>query len=246
MTTAAHVCEQPIVRPRLAGCRVVIVEDHRLLALSLRLALTAEGAEVHAVDLRERGGPDGVVDECLHQHPDVVLLDLDLGEAGDGAQMIAPLAAAGVRVVVVTGSTDRARLGECLEAGAIGLIEKVEDLDRLVDHVRLAAVGEPLVSAQRRLDLLNECRRQRTDRHRQLAPFEALTARECEVLAALVRGRRVDEVGHELNVCEATARTHVRGILRKLGVKSQLAAVARAREVGWQEEESARLAPRSA
>ncbi len=244
MTTAADVFEEPAPRRRLVGHRVVIVEDHRLLALSLRLALTAEGADVHAVDLRDRGGADDVVDDCLHRRPDVVLLDLDLGEAGDGAAMIAPLAAAGVRVVVVTGSTDRARLGECLEAGAVGLIEKVEDLDRLVDQVRLAAVGEPLVPAQRRLDLLTECRRQRAARHRQLAPFEALTGRECEVLAALVRGRRVDEVGHELHVGEATARTHVRAILRKLGVKSQLAAVARAREAGWQEKEPARPAPR--
>ena len=113
----------------------------------------------------------------------MVLLDLDLGGAGDGSRMIAPLAAAGVRVVVVTGSTDQARLGECLEAGAVGLIEKVEDLDRFVDQVRLAAVGEPFVPAQRRLDLLNACRRQRAARHTQLAPFEELTRRESEVLA---------------------------------------------------------------
>lgn len=246
MTTVTQVFEQQILGQRLVGYRIVIVEDHTLLAHSLRLAFTAEGADAHVVDLRDRSGLDDVVADCVHRHPDVVLLDLDLGEAGDGAQMIAPLAAAGVQVVVVTGSTDRVRLGECLEAGAIGLIEKVEDLDRLVDQVQLAAVGEPLVPAQRRLDLLNECWHQRAARHSQLAPFEELTARECEVLAALVRGRRVDQVGHELNVCEATARTHVRGILRKLGVRSQLAAVARAREAGWQEKEPARRRPRSA
>jgi DNA-binding NarL/FixJ family response regulator len=134
---------------------------------------------------------------------------------------------------VLTGSTDGARLGACLEAGAAAVIAKTVDLDVLVEQVRLAAQGERVMPAQRRLDLLLESRCARALRRRQLAPFESLTERERDVLAELLRGCQVDDIGRQLFVSEATVRTHVRGILLKLDVRSQLAAVARARDAGW-------------
>jgi two-component system nitrate/nitrite response regulator NarL len=230
MTSTSEVLDLPR-RPRLVGVRVTVVEDHQLLAQSLRLTLSAEGGDVRAVDLTT---PDDVIENCLRHRPDVVLLDLDLGAVtGAGDHLIAPLVAAGARVLVLTGSADEPRLGACIEAGAVGVISKAEDLDFLIDRVQRAVRGERVLPAQRRLDLLLENRRDRAERARQLAPFETLTERECEVLAALVEGRRVDEISRTLFVGEATVRTHVRGILQKLDVRSQLAAVARAHEAGW-------------
>jgi len=230
MTTASEVLELPR-RPRLFGIRIAIVEDHALLAQSLRLTLSAEGGDVCAVGLVD---PAAILNTCLRHQPHVVLLDLDLGNAvGDGSTLIGPLIDSGACVVVLTGSTDDARLGACIAAGAVGVISKAEDLDFLVDKVRLAAKGERLLTAQRRLDLLLEARRDRTSHERQLAPFDALTERERDVLAELMRGRQVNEISHVLYVSEATVRTHVRGILLKLEVTSQLAAVARATEARW-------------
>jgi len=230
MTSAPGV--EPVESRRLLGVRLCLVEDHALLAQSLRLSLAAEGADVRAVELTNA---DAVVEACLQHRPHVVLLDLDLGGAiGDGGALIAPFVAAGARAVVLTGSTDDARLGHCLELGASGVIAKAEPLEFLVEHVRLAARGERVLPAQRRLDLLLESRRERAARDRRLAPFETLTDRECEVLAELMHGRQVDEISRALFVGEATVRTHVRGILLKLDVRSQLAAVARARESGWE------------
>jgi DNA-binding NarL/FixJ family response regulator len=225
---------------RLAGQRITVVEDHALLAQSLRASLAAEGADVHAVELADVEGIDRAVLDCLRRGPHLVLLDLDLGAAGDGRAMIAPLVAAGSRVVVLTGSSDRARLGECLEAGAIGVVEKTEDLDFLVDQLQRAGAGQPTLSAQHRLDLVNESRRQRAARHRLLARFDALTERESDVLGALLQGRQVEEISRELFVSTATVRTHVRAILQKVEVRSQLAAVARAREAGWEPAECGR------
>ncbi|MGH8890743.1 MAG: response regulator transcription factor, partial [Acidothermaceae bacterium] len=76
-------------------------------------------------------------------------------------------------------------------------------------------------------------RRDRVAHERQLAPFDALTARERDVLAELIHGRQVNEISRLLFVSEATVRTHVRAILLKLDVTSQLAAVAQATEAGW-------------
>jgi DNA-binding NarL/FixJ family response regulator len=215
---------------RLVGLSVAVVEDHALVAQSLRLAFRAEGAHVYAIELADVATMVGV---CQTRRPQVVLLDLDLGAFGDGRQLIEPFSTTGARVVLLTGSDDAARLGMCIEAGAVGIIAKTEDLDVVVERVRSAAKGERLMSAQHRLDLLIESRQARSERDHLLAPFAALTEREGQVLAEMMRGFQADEIGRRLFVSEATVRTHVRAVLLKLGVRSQLAAVARARDAGW-------------
>lgn len=218
---------------RLAGLRVAVVEDHALVAQSLRLAFAAEGAEVIVIELTD---PTTMIGVCELRRPHVVLLDLDLGEIGDGQPLIQPFAATGARVVLLTGSDDAVRLGACIESGAMGIIGKTEELERVIEQVRNAATGERVLSAQRRFDLLVESRRARAERENQLAPFVALTEREGQVLAEMMQGFQVDEIGHRLFVSEATVRTHIRGILLKLGVRSQLAAVARASDARWRPE----------
>jgi DNA-binding NarL/FixJ family response regulator len=235
MTASPGVADLPLQR-RLIGVRVGLIEDHTLLAQSLLLTLRSEGADVEVIEVPRRGGVAAVVEPCLRHRPHVVLLDLSLGEGAiDGDQLIAPLVRIGTKVVMLTGSTDAARLGGCLELGAIAVIAKAEPLDFLVEQVRRAAHGERVLTAQRRLDLLLEGRKERAEREQRLAPFESLTEREQQVLAELVHGHQVEEISHRMFVSAATVRTHVRAILQKLGVRSQLAAVARAREVGWED-----------
>ena len=73
----------------------------------------------------------------------------------------------------------------------------------------------------------------REGQRRVQAPFESLTDRERQVLEALVDGTAVREMAEGWFVSEATVRSQVRGVLMKLGVNSQLEAVARARRAGW-------------
>lgn len=79
--------------------RVVVVEDHELLAESLRLALTAEGM---SVTVAASLAMDEILALATNDCPDVVLLDLDLGTEGvDGSLLVEPLTLIGVKVVVV-------------------------------------------------------------------------------------------------------------------------------------------------
>lgn len=91
--------------------------------------------------------------------------------------------------------------------------------------------GESLSAA--RAELSREVARRRAEAQARLAPFEALTMREREVLAALVVGRSADEIADEQVVSVATVRSHIRGVLDKLDVNSQVAAVALAWQLGW-------------
>ena len=211
--------------------RLLIVEDHELLAGTMALALRQRGLAVHTA---AGPSPDAVVDTARQLAPVLVLLDLELGPPlGSGLDLIRPLTEAGARVVMVTGVTERARLGACVEAGATGLVSKAGGFEVLVETVQRAAEGTPLLRDDERQALLDEVRHsRRTDRDR-LAPFGALSPREQAVLARLLDGESAETIAERTYVSVATVRSHIRAILLKLGVNSQLAAVALARRSGW-------------
>lgn len=211
---------------------VLIVEDHELLAQSLGVALQAEGLEVHVADLR---GKRSVLDEAREVGPATVLLDLDLGDHQESGEALVPdLVGLGARVVVVSGSTDVLRLGTCLELGAAGVLSKSRPFDDVLTAVQNAASGDRVMPDAERQDLLAAMRRSRADQRQRLEPFERLTPREAEVLGLLMQGQAAEAIARRFVVSEATVRTQIRGVLGKLGVSSQLAAVAEAHRVGWQ------------
>lgn len=214
--------------------RVVIVEDHELLAQSLAVALEGEGI---AADVAHGAGPEEVLALVKQRPADLVLLDLDLGDwLGSGVDLVPHLVSLGARVSILTGSTDRVRHAEAVEAGAIGVLSKSTSFDDLVGSIRTAARGGEIMSPTARTELLAELRRHRSSEADRLAIFERLTAREREVLAGLMEGWSADELASKAFVSLATVRSQIRSILLKLGVNSQLAAVALARERGWMSE----------
>jgi DNA-binding NarL/FixJ family response regulator len=214
--------------------RVLLVEDHELLAETLVLALGRSGfGDVRAA---EKLTVDGVVATAEEFKPDVVLLDLYLGEAGLGVPMIAPLARRGAAVLVLTGGHDRYLLAECLEAGATGLFDKAQSFEQLVELIGDAMMGRTVLEPAARDALLAALRNRRAVAKEQMAPFSTLTQREGEVLKLLMDGKSAEAIAAAQFVSLATVRTHVRAILRKLGVNSQLAAVVLAEHAGWKPE----------
>jgi DNA-binding NarL/FixJ family response regulator len=210
--------------------RVLIVDDHPLVAIGLQLALRSMGWQVQVAD-----GPtvDAVLERARTFEPDCVLVDLHLGELGSGRDLIGPLGATSRAVVMLTGETDRLLLAACVEAGAAGWISKTAFLDDIVAHLDDAIAGRPLVGVARRQELLEDLRVHRAGLERSRSPFQCLTPREQRVLGALVEGLSGDEIAVAQFVAVSTVRSQVKGILRKLGVRSQLAAVAMANRAGW-------------
>ena len=211
--------------------RVLLVEDHQLLAQSLSFALQAEGFRVEIAPLVDADAVTAAAERLASQ---IVLLDLDLGLGmGDGRQLIAGLRALGARVLVVSGSEDRSRLADCLELGAIGVLSKSVPFERLVQAVVDVASGLPVMSDADRFTLLSQARSARQAERKLAAPFEELTSRERQVLAALMEGRSCEAIAQNWFVSLATVRTQIRAVLTKLEVGSQLAAVSLAYRSGW-------------
>jgi two-component system nitrate/nitrite response regulator NarL len=214
--------------------RVLIIDDHALFAESLELALSLEGYDVRRAPHPDPGvSASSALAAAIRMRPRIVLLDLDLGHHGDGARMIGPLAGAGAQVVIVTGSADRPRWGECLRHGARKVLVKTQPLNEILAVVRRINQGLPVIDRAERDQLVKLWYDQRQERDGMTERLQLLTRREQEVLMHLMKGHAVREIAAISVVSEATVRTQVKSILAKLEVSSQLAAVGMAHYVGW-------------
>jgi len=204
--------------------RVLIVEDHALVAIGLQLALSARDYDVES----DSGPtPSDVVDHARRFAPHCVLLDLHLGRGlGSGVELIRPLAEAGAKVVMMTAESRRMALAACLEAGAVGWIGKGALLDEVDAVLRAVIGGESLIGRTDQLALLDELWRERARIQRGRSTFAPLSHRESLVLGALSDGLSADEIAESQFVALTTVRSQIRAVLRKLGVRSQAAAVA--------------------
>lgn len=218
------------VLPSLEEARLLLVDDHRLLVETLQMSLTGAGFNASVAPC---GSFAEVLAEAAAVRPTLVVLDLDLQGAGYGYDLIGPLRELGAQVVVLTGTTDRMELARCLEAGALGVTSKANGFANVLDQVRRAALGEMVTPITERTQLLTDLSAHRRANEKRMAPFEALSARERDVLRMIVDGLQAAAIAEASFVSLATVRTQIRSILLKLDVTSQVAAVALARQNHW-------------
>ena len=199
--------------------RILIVDDHPLTRDALAALLGANGFDV----VGEASGGEEAIALARDLRPDLVLLDLSMPDM-DGLAALPQIrdAAPEAEVVVLTASEDEGNLLGAIRAGAAGYLLKSEPPDRIVDFLRGIAKGEAALSgavARRLLDQVRE------GGHREEAVPEsiaqALSARELEVLLLLDQHLGTDEIAKRLFISEHTVRSHVKSLLRKLGVSSR-------------------------
>lgn len=214
---------------------VVVVDDHAVMGHALAMALQLQGFDAaKALHVHDGLSDDDVINavRAAGDEP-IVLLDLHLGHDRLSTTLIRPLSELGAQVLVLTAEHDAMLLGTCLENGADGVFDKGQPFDQLVDTVHDAVRGWTVMSVSAREELLAGLRAGRKSDERRRAPFESLTDREQDVLRALLAGDSVEAIARSRVVALSTVRSHIKSVLRKLGVNSQLAAVALARDAGW-------------
>ena len=212
------------------GERVLLVDDHELIAMSLATALHATGRR--CIVCREIDA-HGIAELAREHRPALAVLDLQLGDSAlDGTSLVTTLRALGTPAVMLTGVRDPALLGACIAAGARGVIRKSFDFDVVVERVLDALEGRPIHTDSERADLLAAHRRQQDQIEHRTTMWRALTSRQQAVLRKLSEGLSASAIASEIHVSVATVRADIQAILRVIGVGSQLAAVARAHELG--------------
>jgi two-component system nitrate/nitrite response regulator NarL len=204
--------------------RVLVVEEHALVAAGLRMALSERSWHVETSD---GPGAQDVIDHAREFQPQCVLLDIHMRNGiGSGIDLIRPLVTIGSQVVMLTAERRRSVLAECLEAGAAGWIGIDSGLDEVDSTLAHVVEGRPILGRTARAELLERLRTERATSLRAQATFEKLTQREALVLAAMMDGLSAEEIAQAHFVALTTVRSQIRSVLRKLGVRSQLAAVA--------------------
>ncbi|MFE3266985.1 response regulator [Streptomyces sp. NPDC059215] len=200
--------------------RVLLCDDHAVVRAGLLALLdSAPGVEV----VGEAGTGEEALALSAKLRPDVVLMDLQLGDGIDGVETTRRLAAApgeGPRVLVLTTYDTDADVSRAIGAGATGYLLKAERPEELFAAIHAAAQGRTTLSAPVAGRVLAGLR----------SPRPTLTDRERDILAQLSRGLGNRDIARALHISEATVKTHLGRIYGKLGVDTRSGAVAVAKE----------------
>ncbi len=120
------------------------------------------------------------------------------------------------RIIVLTVSDSRSDVYALIDAGADGYLLKDSEPEQLLEHIRAAAEGKNVIS-----DAVADYLSSRSEQH---DPFAELTERELDVLQEVARGLSNKQVAAQLHISEETVKVHIRNMLRKLDVRSRVAA----------------------
>jgi len=179
------------------------------------------------------------VDRAGRLAPEVVLMDVRMPdlEGIEGTRELA-LAAPEVRVLILTTFEQDDYVFGALRAGASGFLLKRTRPEELIAAVHAVAAGDSLLSPSVTRRVIDRMARQPTPDLTKNPSLDSLTVREREVLSLIARGLSNREIAAALVVEESTARTHVKRILMKLGLRDRVQAVIFAYETGLNRPES--------
>ena len=196
--------------------RVVIIDDHAVVREGLKRALSNYGYEIAAEAASHAEGRA----QIAHTNPDVIVVDLNLPD-GSGFDLI--VWARGISktlgIVVLTLNDTDAHLIAAMNAGASAYIVKSAPMVELIAAIEYSTKSPLSFSAKGISTALAS-----------KAESFHLTAREFDVLALLPSGASTKEIASDLFLSQATIKTHLASIFRKLDVTNRTAAVGKARK----------------
>ena len=184
--------------------RVLIAEDHAVVRQAFS-ALLANADDIDIVGTACNGAE--AVEAHARLHPDVTLMDLQMPVMG-GVEAITRIRAASpdARVIVLTTFDGDEDIYRAMQAGAKAYLLKGMELDELLSAIRAVHSGRARIPAEI------------AEKLAQRVGSQELTARETAVLERIVAGRANKEIAGDLNISEATVKSHVNSLLGKLGV----------------------------
>ena len=190
--------------------KILIVDDHELIRSGLANLLTQ-----HKYDVVAEAATSSQASALINTHkPEIVLVDINLGSSS-GIDLIKEMKKSGSKskFVVLTMQDDNQTLESAKEAGAIAFITKSAPTDSLLEILQAITTGSDKFLKAGKIHQIKPSK-----------DFD-LTARELEVLALLPTGATANAIGAVLFLTEATIKTHLANIYRKLAANNRAQAV---------------------
>ncbi|AWQ17887.1 response regulator [Pantoea ananatis] len=193
---------------------MMIVDDHPLMRRGIRQLLALE-PQLQVI--AEASNGTEALAEARRLAPDIILLDLNM-KGMSGLDTLKALRHEGIssRILVLTVSDARSDIYALVDAGADGYLLKDSEPEILLRQIMQALQGETVFS--------DAVRHALSMRHNSDDPFRLLTERERGVMQEVARGLSNKEVAQALHISEETVKVHIRNVLRKLDVRSRVAA----------------------
>jgi two-component system, NarL family, response regulator LiaR len=204
--------------------RVAVVDDHEMVRRGIISYLATEtGIEV----IGEAGSGNEAVKLVLKERPEIVLMDL-LMENGNGIEATREILKSypECKVIIITSFYDDEQVFPAIEAGAFSYMLKTANAAEVVNAIKKAAQGEPVIESKVAGKMVSRFR------EKVKKPHDDLTEREFDVLLCIGEGMTNQEISEELFIGIKTVKTHVSNILSKLGVTDRTQAAVYANRNG--------------
>ena len=196
--------------------RIVLADDHELVLEGLRSLIEAE-PDMRVLATATSGAQ--LMDAVRRHLPDVVVLDLEMGEPG-GLACLEEIRERHprVRVLVLTAYSDGESMRASLEGGALGFALKTEPPQQTVASIRQVHRGHLVFPLAARRWLLGT--------QRAAEPASQATPKEMEILALVAEGLTNAQIARRLRVSDNTVKFHLQNLYLKLGVRNRTEAAA--------------------
>jgi DNA-binding NarL/FixJ family response regulator len=204
-----------------ARARLCIIEDQAIVRAGLRMLLEGE-PDIEVVG--EAADRKGALEIANREHPDLFLVDVQLGVESAVDFLKELLAIDRADAILLTGISDKEAIYRAIEAGATGLVYKDADTEVLIRAIRKVRAGEGWMSRSlmtAAISRLARTHRTNNTRDPDASKIETLTAREREVIKIIASGANRRKAAETLYVSEATVRNHLTSIFAKLELSSQ-------------------------
>ena len=210
--------------------RVMMAEDQRLFAESLKTLLEIYADDIEIVHIAANGKE--AVEAAVRLKPDVILMDVKM-PGMDGVEATGKIIAAdaSARIVMLSTFNEADYVNRALELGAVGYLLKDLTPTGLIASIRAVTEGVTQISpaiARRLVDRRFESYRVRSGK---FDWFENLTFREREVFKLVAKGYDNQEIANELHIAYQTVRNYVSSIYSKLDVQDRFQIIKHAQKL---------------
>lgn len=196
---------------------VLVVDDHPVFCTAMSMVVNAADGEAQVVQVSDLGAAEAAMRDGEFN---LVLLDLALPDVqGMSGLLLLRQLQPSTPLAIVSASEDPRQMRQAAECGARGYVPKSTAVDVMVAAVKALLVGGqwfPQVTFAAEI----------SEEDRQMAArFAELSVAQIRVLRASVDGRLNKQIAHDLGITEATVKSHLQTIFRKLGVANRIQAI---------------------